>query len=326
MIEDVQFADPSLELMAIRSGQQVMGEKLGFRLDDHLRFKAGNFNIWLGHSNTGKTHDLIYKACLWHIGLGKKFLVWSAENTPASLMRKVIQFCEGRTIFDMSQEELEAHIAYYSQAFYFMDTKKLISADELIEQIEWIYDNKFAFDGVIIDPYNALMVDGKDAAAKGGLQYHLEAGSKLRNMCKRTGAMTIIAMHPTTESARRRHPAGHEMAGHQAPPDEYDVSMGSIFVARADDFFVSHRYIHHEHKWNETLFEVKKVKETETGGRPTALSDPLVFTSLPYGVGFTFDGFDPIRYLKRKREGLPPEMGAAPQNELFDNTKPPIEL
>ena len=54
-----------------------------------------------------------------------------------------------------------------------------------------------------------------------------------------------------------------------------DVEGGGKFVNRADEFMVVHRYTQHETDWIFTDIHIRKVKELETGGRPTPLDQPI---------------------------------------------------
>jgi hypothetical protein len=70
------------------------------------------------------------------------------------------------------------------------------------------------------------------------------------------------------------------------PPMASDVEGGGKFVNRADEFIVVHRYTQHETDWIFTDVHVRKVKELETGGRPTALEQPIRLESMKFNVGF----------------------------------------
>jgi hypothetical protein len=49
---------------------------------------------------------------------------------------------------------------------------------------------------------------------------------------------------------------------------------------------------------------VRKVKEMETGGRPTPMDEPIVLRSLIGNVGFTIGGVDLVKELRGKDEQL----------------------
>jgi hypothetical protein len=69
-----------------------------------------------------------------------------------------------------------------------------------------------------------------------------------------------------------------------------DVEGGGKFVNRADDFWVVHRYIQHPSDWMYTDIHVRKVKEVETGGKPTSLDEPIKLKSMKNNVGFELEG------------------------------------
>jgi len=74
-----------------------------------------------------------------------------------------------------------------------------------------------------------------------------------------------------------------------------DVEGGGKFVNRADDFIVIHRYTQHPTDFMITNIHVRKVKEIETGGRPTPMEMPIKMRSIINNVGFSIDGMNLIQ-------------------------------
>ena len=68
-----------------------------------------------------------------------------------------------------------------------------------------------------------------------------------------------------------------------------DAEGGGKWGNRADDFIVIHRYPMHTTSWMYTEVHVKKVKETETGGKPTFAASPVMFR-LHNGTQFLNEG------------------------------------
>jgi hypothetical protein len=151
--------------------------------------------------------------------------------------------------------------------------------------MEEIYD-EFSFDGVMIDPYNSLTINQKRLGKVSSHEYHYEATSHLRVFCKKFNATVILNTHPATEALRKIHYKGHPYEGHPIPPMASDVEGGGKFVNRADEFMVIHRYTQHETDWIFTDIHIRKVKELETGGRPTPLDSPIRLQSIKYNVGY----------------------------------------
>jgi len=85
-----------------------------------------------------------------------------------------------------------------------------------------------------------------------------------------------------------------------------DVEGGGKFVNRADEFMVIHRYTQHETDWIFTDIHIRKVKELETGGRPTPLDIPIRLQSIKYNVGYII-GYKNLITLSepKKQEDVP---------------------
>ena len=81
------------QILDLKYGRVKQGLKIGAdTLDEYFRYKQGNFNLIVGHANVGKTTLLIYLLTLYAIRHKLKFLIWSSENTPQSIARKIIEF------------------------------------------------------------------------------------------------------------------------------------------------------------------------------------------------------------------------------------------
>jgi len=77
-----------------------------------------------------------------------------------------------------------------------------------------------------------------------------------------------------------------------------DVEGGGKFVNRADDFMVVHRYVQHPSDYMYSFIHIRKVKEIETGGRPTAINNPIPIKALPNNVGYSLNGIDLLDTVK----------------------------
>jgi KaiC/GvpD/RAD55 family RecA-like ATPase len=79
----------------IRTGKIKEGLKLGIEeIDTYFRFKKG-FTVILGHANTGKTQTMLYLMYLYTLKHKLKWLMFSSENSPHSLYKKLIEFDTG---------------------------------------------------------------------------------------------------------------------------------------------------------------------------------------------------------------------------------------
>jgi hypothetical protein len=93
----------------------------------------------------------------------------------------------------------------------------------------------------------------------------------------------------------------HLFSGHPVPPMASDVEGGGKFVNRADDFLVIHRFTLHPQLYTTTMIHVRKVKETETFGRPTSIDKPIEIVALENNVGFSIGGKSILRIIKESQ-------------------------
>jgi len=93
-----------------------------------------------------------------------------------------------------------------------------------------------------------------------------------------------VNTHAFTEAQRRKGPDGLPIA-----PYAEDTEGGGKFVNRCDCFVTIHRKVQSpDHSIRKmTEFHVRKVRVTETGGRPTPLEEPYRLTMNLSHTGFT---------------------------------------
>lgn len=268
MIVNHRENDEYLELL--RQDKIPLGLGLGIPLDEHLRYKVGTFNIILGHANVGKTYWVLFYL-LAHSKINNlKHLIYSSENTTNGLKRNLIELYSGKKIIGMSTEELEEGKQFVESHFDFVDTsKKLYEIADFMKEVQKMGN----YDSLMIDPHNSFLVPR-------GVNTHThdyEVASRLRLFAKTTKTTIYLCTHASTEALRKTHPRDHEYEGLPVPPNSADAEGGGKWVNRADDFIVIHRYVQSPHSWMYTEVHCKKIKETETGGKPTFLNEPVLF-------------------------------------------------
>ena len=269
-----------------RSGKIKEASKFGHpEIDDYLRFKKGNFVVITGHANVGKTHMMMYLMLLHTLRNDTTWLVYSSENEVGSLQRKLLEFKTGVPIRYIDDAKFYNELAWVQGHFLFINTERLYDIFDLLDVAQEIHKTQ-KFQGFMIDPYNSLTINQRRLGKISTHEYHYEATSRMRLMCKHNDIMIVLNTHPATEALRRTHIKGHPYEGHPMPPMASDVEGGGKFVNRADEFLVIHRYTQHERDWIYTDIHVRKVKDIETGGRPTPLDQPIRLESLRNNVGF----------------------------------------
>jgi len=284
-----------------KRGQIAQGLKLGIPdLDSFIRFKRGQFNIIIGHANVGKTTVALYLMMLYTVKLGLKWWVFSIENSRNGLFRKLVEFYMCKPIQLMTDYEIEYAYDFVRQHFAIADAEKLYTYKDIIESIRIGYDLE-KFDGCLIDPYNALTRDPVLLKNVGAHEYDYQVASEFRLLCKEKDLTLYLNCHCVTEALRKVHPKDHEYANLPMPPNMADVEGGGKWGNRADDAYTFHRYTTHSHDWMISEIHVRKVKETETGGKPTSYDNPIKMRMVKNNCGFEIGGINPL--LKEEKTG-----------------------
>ena len=76
-------------------------------------------------------------------------------------------------------------------------------------------------------------------------------------------------------------------------PNGSDAEGGGKWINRCDDFITIHRYTQSPTDWMYTQIHVLKVKESESGGKPTFLNEPVTF-KLHGGTSFLCGGINSL--------------------------------
>ena len=97
--------------------------------------------------------------------------------------------------------------------------------------------------------------------------------------------------HGVTSAMRSIHTNG-EYQGLPKPLGMADVEGGGKWGNRADDTLCVHRYSTHPTDWMYSNISILKVKENETGGRPTSFDAPIQIKMKINNVGFEYLGKD----------------------------------
>lgn len=281
-------------------GKIPTGLKLGCDLDDYYLHKQGQLNIILGHDNVGKTYFLEWYFLALATNHDLKFCLFMDENYQGKVMRDLIQMYAGKKFMELSYNEVRKYETILEQNFKFVDNTKRYTPDELLN----IFD-KADCDVHLIDPFNGLKTPMSYSS-------NYDVLNDLKHFTKE-GKTIYINAHPSSASGRRSavYPEKHGWSGHVMPPLKSDIEGGKAFANKADDFLVVHRLTQHPDLWNYTMVEVTKIKDTDTGGKPTMLNEPMML-DYNFGLGFVIRGKDVIKRLSS------PSTKAIVPNNSFD--------
>ena len=130
----IDFNKHLKKLDEYRAGTLKTGLRLGIpKLDEHFRFKYGDFTILLGHPNVGKTSLILYLMTLYSLKHKIKWLVFSSENEPYSIIRKIVEFLEGQPINKIEEIVYKEHTKWIDEHFKFVDASKLYTYKTLLD-------------------------------------------------------------------------------------------------------------------------------------------------------------------------------------------------
>jgi hypothetical protein len=274
------------DIMRYRTGGFKMGLTTGhIELDKYFRFKEGEFNVMLGHANVGKSFFMWWLMAVSSRLHGWKWIVYSTENKIRQIKKKLIEFYTQQTIFEMKDDVYQDGLDWVDEMFYFIRIDKAYSAVELIDFAKVLIEEK-EFKGFLIDPYNSLSIDKELWKEVGSSrhEYDYAVSSMFVSFCDKNNLSIYLNAHAVSQALRNKHPKArmkeepHRYEGHPMPPEGADIEGGGKFVNRVTGFFmVIHRYIYHEDDWGITRVEIKKCKDTETGGMQTRYEKPVEF-------------------------------------------------
>jgi len=240
-------------------------------LDKYFRYKK-EFVIINGHSNVGKTTMALYLMVNSSARHGWKWVVYSSENRTASLKMTLMQFAVNRNIGDMNYDQRKTAYKWVNEHFTVISNNQVYSYSDIILFLEKIIRQQDV-DAVFVDPYNSLKLELSGNANPH--DYHYEAASHFLTFSTTNNIAVWLNMHAVTEAQRRKGDDGLPVA-----PYAEDTEGGGKFVNRADCFITIHRKVQapDPNIKKTTELHVRKVRETETGGQPTPIDDPITFT------------------------------------------------
>lgn len=267
-----------------RDGNIPFGLKLGCKLDEHLVYKHNQLNIFLGHDNVGKSYFQLWYFLALATNHDLKFCLFMDENSSGKVMRDLIQMYTAKKFMELTHKEIRRAEVKLENYFTFIDNTRRYEIKEVTDLFL-----KSGADCLLIDPFNALKTE---------LTYssNYEVLNELKLITKQSNYSIFINAHPVSATGRlsATYPKEHEWNGQVRIPLKSDIEGGKAFANKADDFIVIHRLISHEQLWMFTLLEVVKIKDTDTGGKPTFYEKPL-FLNYNFGKGFLIDGVDVIK-------------------------------
>ncbi len=312
--------DYNAYLQSLRDGTFKNGLSTGIPLLDlHFLFKRGYFNVINGHDNVGKSTTIWYLCMLSAILHDWKWVILSAENSVGLVMRKLIEFYWSEPIAGrnkMNDAKFKIATKFVQDHFKIINPDTLYNYQEILD-ICGSAKEKWNMDGVLVDPYNSLVVDTKLEH-----QYHYRAASELKLWASVNDCCVYLNCHAVSSAMRIKDKDGFAVA-----PSKADTEGGTKFASKAADFLTIHRLVNSPNDKRRVEIHVRKVKEVETGGGVTNIDDPFYMTMLDNMAGYeTLTGYNPIAEYHRSRQNgmqteIRPEPTAIKPNTTFTSSQ-----
>jgi len=301
-------------LLKWRTGKFEMGLTTGFpSFDEHFRFKRGNFNVFNGFDNVGKSTTIWYFAVVSAMLHDWNWLIYTSENKSGNFFKKAMEFYWGISIIRMTESQYKIAYEFIAKHFKIIANEQIYNYKDILTMSLEV-KQKYGIDGVLADPYNSLKIDLSDGSKLSTHEYHYEAASEMQLFAKKNDTCVYLNCHVITGAMRIK-----------VAPSKADTEGGGKFANKADDFITIHREIQDPEKWMQTELHVRKIKEIETGGKYTPSDSPYILTMNKGMCGFSDrEGFDPIvEYHKKQGTQLSTLEIDEPKHSLI---KPNIEF
>lgn len=277
-------SDVQTYLTEWRNGTFKKGLTTGLEsLDRFFLFKRGNFNVYNGFDNVGKSTTLWYLCLLSSMFHGWRWIIYSAENRNGSVVKRLIEFYCGEKIHLLKQSQFEDAYRFIKSRFTIINNEQMYNFKDVLTITEKL-QRQSKYDGLLLDPYNALKIDLADNSKLSTHEYHYEAASEMQMFAKKNDICVYLNCHVITGAMRMK-----------TAPMKADTEGGGKFANKADDFVTIHRETQDPQNWMCTQLHVRKIKEIETGGGYTPLEEPYIIKMNINSCGFSdLNGFDPV--------------------------------
>lgn len=196
-------------------------------------------------------------------------------------MRTLIEFYWSKKLNLMNQIEYETAKYFIEKHFSIIKTEeRLFNYRDIMNMAEKCIRMQ-PYQGCMIDPYNSLKIELNNSSKLSTHEYHYEAISELKMHGSKHSLGYWINNHAVTAALRNRDTDGFTKA-----PGKEDTEGGGKFSNKADEFITYHRQTQHPNEWMWLELHIRKVKETETGGRVTPKDSPVKIKMNETGCGY----------------------------------------
>jgi twinkle protein len=264
-------------------------------------WKAGEFNLWTGYNNEGKSQFLIFLCVLKAINEGWKFAFFSPENYPPDeFFDDIIHTILGKSTdryyknFDVSEQEYLKAFDMVKDSFFFVYPEK---------NGVWEKDVK----AVVVDPYIKIRHE-----MTAGEPEHLYASRFMMdriNFTRKNNVSYHLVMHQTTPRK--------EKDGNYPPPSLYQIKGGGTFADSTDNSISVWRP-NRATDPNDTTVIIKtdKIKKQKLVGIPFEITIDFNRKKNRYMGKDGFDYFENAKVGKKRISDIPKFQYPSPDDDF----------
>jgi hypothetical protein len=288
----IEDSNVERDLMHIREHGFKKGIGIGYpdTLDKVFVYKPQHFVLFIGHDNVGKTYTVMNMLAALALRYGQTWMVYLAEDDTLKWYRRLISWFNQKDYFRLTDTEMANGFSFAKKHFVFLRNDCLYDMELIFRICEKYVSEVQQLNGFLLDPYNALLE--KDS---GSHNYHYNNARQINVMKRQLNMSFWVNAHCVTESLRRTYKerqriikqggSDYDMFGYPMVPHKADVEGGGKWPNKADDLIVLHRHVGHAALGSYTEWHQRKVKEWETGGKPTPLDEPIYLRFTDFHTG-----------------------------------------
>lgn len=234
-------------------------------IDPHWKWRLGEYNIWSGYNNEGKT-TLLNELCICKaIAEGTKFAMFSPENMPREdFYGELAEVYTGKSLDKdrgnvMTLKELKDAEAFLREHFHLVyPTKANFTMQNIENGFEWYVANR-GVQVCIVDPYMKVRSDQR--SSEGEHNYIARFLAERIDFCRTTNISYHLVAHQTTPTK--------DQEGNYPDPDLYKIKGGGSFADGADNvLMVSRPWRGSDSSSTAANFTSKKIKKQKLVGHP----------------------------------------------------------
>lgn len=259
-IDGVYYLDeifPSM-LHNFKSGVQLSPTTRFTEMDDYLRWKKGEINLFVGYGNHGKTFFALQLMLTKSIWDGWRWAIFSPENFPANdFYDDLVEMYVGKWLNRMTEEEYTEACHFIGNHIFYVYPEHEHDINSINERFRHLVLKK-GIDGVMIDPFNQL--DHNQKAFQREDQYLSEIFKDIKRFALLNNISYNIIAHPKNPS--------YNQDKSLPVVDMYDIAGGAAWGNKMDNIISYYRPNFHVDK-NDPNVEIyiQKLKRKRTGGK-----------------------------------------------------------